>query len=398
MAEEWAGRHAAQWTEWHVVPRGDRYIAENGSAILGVCKALSEAAQESGVDSTVIVDRDAEHQAGPYVRAIRYHGIRESRIGRLVGKARLVGLGTGYADGLDIDYSGDSPAVIYLHNRPWAVGAFRERFPDAFISLYLHNSTMRGVPPRSIRRCISNFDQVVCVSDYLRNDLIRRAKIDNGMTAAKVIVVNNAVDSTRFSKVTPVDCDVLYVGRVIPEKGLKVLLDCLTDVRLSKVRTKVLGGHTFLPGNLSDYELECRNIVESNKLHVEFLGPLSPSRVPEFMNRSKILVVPSTWDDPCPLVVLEGRASRAAVVASRVGGIPEIGDCSRGVVLFNRGDSLSLADILVRLLRDESARLQIVTNGQSTARAWTWGDAYAQLRASRQTTSPARSIARETER
>jgi glycosyltransferase involved in cell wall biosynthesis len=65
-----------------------------------------------------------------------------------------------------------------------------------------------------------------------------------------------------------------------------------------------------------------------------------------------VAVVPSVWDEACPLAVLEPMARGVSVVATRVGGIPELIDDGVTGLLVPRGDERSLADRILVLLRD----------------------------------------------
>jgi len=59
-------------------------------------------------------------------------------------------------------------------------------------------------------------------------------------------------------------------------------------------------------------------------LTLTLLGSLPHAEAMELVGRARLLVVPSTWQDPCPTVVLEGMAVRRPVIASAVGGITDM--------------------------------------------------------------------------
>ena len=102
------------------------------------------------------------------------------------------------------------------------------------------------------------------------------------------------------------------------------------------------------------------------------------SRLPELLRTADILVVPSRWDDPCPLTVGEGLATGLPVVASRIGGIPEIvGPTSR---LVPPGDPVALAAALAALADDPALRSRVGAEGREWALAHDWSWSWAKLR------------------
>ena len=85
---------------------------------------------------------------------------------------------------------------------------------------------------------------------------------------------------------------------------------------------------------------------------IEFLGNQDHDALPAILNRHRMLVVPSLWDEPFGIVALEGSACGCVVVGSSGGGLPEaIGPCG---ATFPNGDDKRLAELLTELLADES--------------------------------------------
>lgn len=129
----------------------------------------------------------------------------------------------------------------------------------------------------------------------------------------------------------------LYVGRLSPEKGLA---DLIAAARLLPSRRLVIVGDGPLRGRLSPPP------------NVEFRGAVSPGEVARALGEAGVVAVPSLWPENLPYSVLEAQLAGRAVVASRVGGIPEQIDDGRDGILLPPGRPDLLAATVDGLLED----------------------------------------------
>ncbi|HUP70236.1 MAG TPA: glycosyltransferase family 4 protein [Acidimicrobiales bacterium] len=144
---------------------------------------------------------------------------------------------------------------------------------------------------------------------------------------------------------------ITLLGRIDPVKGHDVLLDALPAVvaQVPTARVQFAGG-VALPSERS-YEsaLRARSARLGVASRVEFLGPVDDPL--PMLYSSAVVAVPSR-SEGLPNVVLEAMAAGAAVVASRVGGIPEVVDDGVSGLLVAPDDPPQLAAALVRALGD----------------------------------------------
>ena len=138
---------------------------------------------------------------------------------------------------------------------------------------------------------------------------LREAEVD----PARIIALPYFIEAGWFSTEPDAGEGVLFVGRLEVEKGVHVLL------RAARALPTIL---FRIAGQGAD-EAQLRRQAAALP-NVSFLGPLSPSEVRQAMRQARIIVVPSIWHDVAPLVVLEAFASGKPVVASAVGGLPEL--------------------------------------------------------------------------
>lgn len=164
-----------------------------------------------------------------------------------------------------------------------------------------------------------------------------------GLPARRVEVIPNPVavydDAPKGRRES---AEILYVGRLSPEKGAKTLIRAVAKV--PGVRLRVVGDgpeHAVL-----------KTLAQESKACVSFDGWLDADGVRERMRDARLLCVPSVWYENCPGVVLEGMALGLPVVASDLGGLTELLDSGRAGWLAPPGDvaawSAVLSDALTR--------------------------------------------------
>ncbi len=220
------------------------------------------------------------------------------------------------------------PAYIEIHNRPVYVDALRKAFPDTPILLYLHNDprTIRGIRQAADRgRCLEQVSAVVCVSQYIRRCMLEG--LDGHPDANKVRVVLNGVDTTALTPLESKRQEVIFVGRLSPQKGsllfaraALLIKDRLPDWRFVLVGARVFGKPTLG----SDYEQQVVEAMQGLGAQGEITGYIPRQQAMERLCGAAIAVAPAQWDDPCPLSVIESLAAGCALLACPRGGIPEI--------------------------------------------------------------------------
>lgn len=355
---------------WHVVPPGDPLTAANGSAVLTVARSLSVAARKLGLNSELVggtgVPVDLDHARRLVVRP-------NDRSLATLGMRLLVGHGPGDRGAVEVA-EGPPPDVMLLHNLPWLGKAARSAYPNALSVLYVHNRILNRVPRYRAAQVLKDFDGVICVSGYVA-DTVRR--ISNRSVIRTVL---NGAPPPFTAPEGGATWDVGFVGRVVPEKGLHLILEGLAHAHSasrSPIRVAIAGSRWFTgPETLGPYENYVRQIARDSPLSVDFLGRVHPSDVSGFLSSCRVVAVPSVWPEPCSLVLLEALASPAAVVATRTGGTPEV--ATDGVRLVDPVAE-DLAHALIALLEDEPARIELSERGQYRAKALSWESAMDRL-------------------
>ena len=213
--------------------------------------------------------------------------------------------------------------------------------------------------------CARNADLVVTISDYSREKLAQLYDVDK----SKVRIVPNGVDTERFKPSEggeelkrriglgnrPI---VLFVGRLIPRKGLSYLIEA------AKVIVRECRDVVFLivgDGPLRDTLV---SHVGGAGLSENFLfvGDVREALIPSLYNCADIFVLPSIQEGQ-GIALLEAQASEKPVVAFNTGGVREaLKDEETG--LLTEVGSQSLANALLRLLHDEFLREKMGRQGR----------------------------------
>ena len=199
-------------------------------------------------------------------------------------------------------------------------------------------------------------------------------KIQNyyGVDAAKVRIVPNGVDPEEFKPVAETDREggrrrlglgsepcVLFVGSLIPRKGLPFLVEAAKKIVKEHSETKfVIVGEGPLKSQLLS-NLETANLSGN----FTFLGNVKEDMLPTLYNCADVLALPSIQEGQ-GIALLEAQASARPVVAFDVGGVNEAVRNGETGLLVKRGSSEELADALLKLLSDKVLREKMGASGR----------------------------------
>jgi glycosyltransferase involved in cell wall biosynthesis len=254
--------------------------------------------------------------------------------------------------------------------------ARRERIPCLYVSHSLHcfersSSGMRWdalryyawANHRTAREC----SRILAVSHSLKQHWVQL-----GVADERVDVQHTATDDCTGDEAARRHDDetmqLLFVGRISPEKGLDVLIDAVdrcTHVRRQKVRLTVVGA---IP---PEHPLVAS--AARRQLPVTFAGPTSNAAARAMMSQADAVVIPSRHDY-CPLVALEALQAGAIVIASRVGGLPELIRDQETGFLVPPGDAEALAEIVCRVATDRSGWPALRAAAHDAGRRFTWSE------------------------
>jgi len=190
----------------------------------------------------------------------------------------------------------------------------------------------------------------------------------------KLLTIPNGIDLQLFNKRSPkepireklnlpIKSKIIgAIGRLAIEKGYAYLLKAFAQVK--KIDPEA---HLIIVGE-GELSLTLQTLKNTLKLNrsVHFLG--SRNDVPELLQAMDVFVISSLWEG-LPLVLLEAMASGVPLVATRVGGVPEVVAYGEEGLLVPPGDSDSLAQAITRVLREPSLGQQFADKALQKVRS-----------------------------
>lgn len=139
---------------------------------------------------------------------------------------------------------------------------------------------------------------------------------------------------------------ILCLGRMVREKGFDLAIAAFADIK-----KKFPGSRLILAGDgLARVDLERQTAALGLTEFVDFLGWVDPEDVSVLINQATIVILPSRWREPFPLVALQAAQMARPVVASRVGGLPEFVVHQNTGLLVEREAPQQLAGAITYLL------------------------------------------------
>jgi len=211
--------------------------------------------------------------------------------------------------------------------------------------------------------CLISANWVSAVSQAMLEDarqivpeiVHKSSVIYNGLPTPNIKNVSYQIDEPRL----------LCIGRLVPEKGFDLAIEAFAGVHkvIPKARLSIAGDGICM----SDLKSLAKSL---NIAHfVDFLGWIDPDKIFDVINEAAVVIVPSRWREPFGLVALQASQMARPVVASNVGGLPEIVVHNKTGYLYQNENINELADFLIHLLNNPELALQLGKNARVRARS-----------------------------
>lgn len=301
----------------------------------------------------------------------------------------------------------------FRNHLPYVLLCLRESFDVAHGHLYsylrflrvrarvvhVHHDPLHNAAGAELAAIARHCDAFIAVSQFVAR------RLEQGLGGGeRVFQVYNAVDAVRFDParyarerfglrerwgVKAGDPVWLYAGAIVPEKGVLHLARAFARLaeRVPQAHLVVAGGSALWRQSFETedpqaaYELEVRRTLAAAEARgqVHWLGVVGGGEMPAIYAACDAVVVPSVWLEPFGLVAAEALASERPVVASSVGGLPEV--VQGGGRLVAPGDEAALENALRDLSHNPALRQQLGAHGRRAMLALTWEKAASEVEA-----------------
>jgi len=197
----------------------------------------------------------------------------------------------------------------------------------ATLEMYLHNVILK-IYRKSLTRLISP-------SKFMKEQFVAF-----GWPAEMINVVYNSYDNNLLGEKLDEDDYLLYFGGLSEEKGIETLIKAAAKIN---AKTKIVGD--------GRQDKELKKLAKQLTAPVEFCGFKSGDNLKKLILKAKAIIIPSIWPENMPLSLLESLSLGKIVIASNIGGIPELIQDSLNGFLFEAGNCDDLIEKIKQLER-----------------------------------------------
>ncbi|MGC8937133.1 MAG: glycosyltransferase family 4 protein [Candidatus Methanomethylicaceae archaeon] len=215
--------------------------------------------------------------------------------------------------------------------------------------------------------------RVICCSKYMVNEVSRFL----GCPVGKIVKIHNGYAPNSLPHPATINRRdyarddekiVLYVGRLVYEKGPHLLLEAASRLRREDLKLIFAGD-----GSMKSYLLELGNRLGiSNKVY--FLGHVPDDVLHALYRLASVAVFPSLYE-PFGIVALEAMGAGVPVIVSATGGLDEIVQHGYNGLKFQTGSPEALAEAINMLIDDSGLRQRLVENARKSLGTFTWESA-----------------------
>lgn len=215
---------------------------------------------------------------------------------------------------------------------------------------YLH---MHSVPRKYYgnERIVNGCKKIICVSEYVKREIFNSPKLN--LNPKQMSVMYNCIDTKKFKYIQQEEVDkfkqkinipkdtkvILFVGRLCVDKGVEEVIKAVSDIKEFNYTLLIVGSNFYKSDIIGPYEEELRRLSSPIKEKLRFTGYIDYSKMPIVYNSADVIVLPSIWEEPAGMTIIEGMACKKPVITTFSGGIPEytgIGNC----VIVERNDEI----------------------------------------------------------
>lgn len=239
--------------------------------------------------------------------------------------------------------------------------------------LHLHNDLLNS-QSRNHDVIANSLTKIITVSNYIKGRVATVFPVDkietiyNGIDLKNFSIKENPSVSRKAIGFSEEDFILVYNGRINNEKGISELIDAIYQLQDIQVKLMILGSSFFDNTKKDDaFILSLKEKVKRIENNIVFTGFIPYVQVPDYLQLADIAVLPSMWEEPFGLTIVEAMAAGLPLVTTRSGGISEI--CEGVATIVDRENIVNnLETAILDLYNHPEKRKQMSTEGLERAK------------------------------
>ena len=165
---------------------------------------------------------------------------------------------------------------------------------------------------------------------------------------------------------------ILFAGRMNKEKGIDILIKAWNRLNIPNAVLLIVGSYYFNSNMKNNrYQTELNELLKKGK-NIKFTGFINYINMPSLYDMSELVVLPSMWNDPAPLTVIEALTMGKPLITTYSGGIPEYAN-TRNSILIKRDEKIieHLSNEIKMIIENENLKHRLSINALNETNNWT---------------------------
>lgn len=350
--------------------------AVKGGAVEGLIDLLVESLEEQGDKYDVHVYSIGENDKDIVLGGVKYHYIKNHGLTNQISRktrgifnalSKNAYVGNNYINKVTSRIQNEERLfdVIVVQNVP-EYGLILKKCNARKYILHMHNNGFNK-DSKNARKIFDLYDEIYTISGTVRNYVCSICESE------KVKVLYNGVDNTIFGRrITKTERqlkreslhfehdDTVYVfaGRLTKEKGVRELIVAFKQLVQKKANAKlmIIGSSFFDGAKDTEYVSELKKLASPIRDKIIFTGFIKHEELYEWYQLGDVGIVPSQWDEPFALTVIEELMSSLPVIASKCGGIVEITNEDCAILIVQNDEYVDNLEKAMALMLENSEK------------------------------------------
>ena len=201
-----------------------------------------------------------------------------------------------------------------------------------------------------IREALNKCNKIIAISNFLKKNLI------NNDIKKEIITIYNPCPDWKPAIKKHEGIVLFTAGRLEHYKGFHILINSVNDI----IKEYNIKNIKLIIAGAGNYEKQLKELANKLNLndYINFTGRISYDKIKEDYFDSDIIIFQSIWPEPLGRLSLEAISAGKPIIASNIGGIPEIVNNKTGI-LVKPNDKEELTEAILKLIKDEKLKVKM---------------------------------------